>query len=87
MRIRMLTTVRGAEDGFTVRTYEKGMEYALAETPRGKDLGAVFLREKWAETLQAAEAVATPPPAPPAESQDATVPAVAAPKVDGKKRR
>lgn len=60
MRIRMKSTRRGAEDGFTVREYVSGQEYELAATPRGDDLGAVFLREGWAEEVKSAR----PPPAP-----------------------
>ena len=49
MKIVMLETRIGADDGFTVRKYEAGQEYDLPETPRGKDLAMVFLREKWAK--------------------------------------
>ncbi len=54
MKIRMLSTRRGADDGITVRTYEAGAEYELPETPRGQDLAEVFLREGWAVDADAA---------------------------------
>jgi hypothetical protein len=48
MRIRMLSTQRGADDGVTVRSYEAGQEYEIGGSPRAEDLAAVFLREGWA---------------------------------------
>jgi hypothetical protein len=66
MRLRMLTTMRGAEDGCTVREYREGVEYELGGTPRADELARVFLREGWAEEASA------PPPAPP-ESPPAPV--------------
>jgi hypothetical protein len=47
----MLTTARGAEDGYSLRTYESGLEYEIGGSPRADDLAAVFLREKWAEPI------------------------------------
>lgn len=32
MRLRMLETRRGTEDGFTIRLYEAGCEYDIADT-------------------------------------------------------
>jgi hypothetical protein len=52
MRLRMLKTASGADDGITLRAYEAGAEYNLPETPRGKDLAQVFLREGWAEQAE-----------------------------------
>lgn len=52
MRIRMLSSRRGAEDGIALRTYEAGQEYVLPKTKRGLDLGAVFIREGWAELAE-----------------------------------
>jgi hypothetical protein len=51
MRLRMLSTQRGAEDGFSLSTYEKGREYEIGGTHRADDLAAVFLREGWAEPV------------------------------------
>lgn len=51
MRIKMLETRRGTEDGFTVREYARGKEYELAPTERGEELGIVFMREGWAEAI------------------------------------
>lgn len=51
MRLRMLSTQRAAEDGFTLRTYEAGQEYEIGGTPRADDLAAVFVRERWAEPI------------------------------------
>lgn len=52
MRIRMKETRRGSEDGFTVKEYQAGQEYELASTPRGEDLGQVFIRERWATEVK-----------------------------------
>lgn len=54
MKIRMLSTQHGADDGVTLRTYGAGEEYVLPDTGRGLDLAAVFLREGWAEEVKAA---------------------------------
>jgi hypothetical protein len=51
VKIRMLKTQRGAEDGFTLRTYEEGHEYEIGGTQRADDLAAVFLHEGWAEPI------------------------------------
>lgn len=76
MRIRMLTTQRGAADGFTLVTYEAGLEYEFPDTPRGKDLVQAFLRQRWAELADVPPATA--PSAPPApEVALAAVPEVA----------
>lgn len=53
MKIRMLETQRGAEDGVTLRTYETGVEYDLGHTAGARDLAAVFVREGWAEQVAA----------------------------------
>jgi len=45
MRLRMLTTKTGAEDGYTVREYREGCEYVLGGSSRADDLARVFLRE------------------------------------------
>lgn len=44
MRIGMLTTKRGSPDGVQVKTYTEGEPYDVPD-----DLGAVFVREGWAE--------------------------------------
>jgi hypothetical protein len=49
MKIRMLQTRSGAVDGVTVRTYQEGESYDLGPTGGAHDLGAVFVREGWAE--------------------------------------
>lgn len=71
MRIRMLSDQRGADDGFTVRTYFAGKDYDIGGTPRADDLAAVFLREGWAEQSDAKPATVAafdpPPPEPVAE--------------------
>lgn len=59
MRIRMLKTIRGSDDGHTVRDYVQGMEYDLSATPRARELATVLLKEEWAEQV-----VAKPPPVP-----------------------
>lgn len=61
----MKETRRGTEDGFTVKEYKAGQEYELEPTPRGEELGRVFIREGWAEEVKTppAAAPATPPPA------------------------
>ncbi len=51
MRIRMKTTIRGAEDGIHLRDYVAGEAYDIAETLRGQDLASTFLREGWAEKV------------------------------------
>lgn len=48
MKILMVKTARGAEDGANVRTYEEGKEYELGPAPGALDLAAVFVREGWA---------------------------------------
>jgi hypothetical protein len=65
VRIKMKETRRGTEDGHTVREYTAGQEYDLAETPRGDDLAKVFLREGWAEKVEAKRS-----PSPSAEQQE-----------------
>lgn len=40
MKIRMLETALGADDGFTVRTYEAGVEYDVSEALAREFLGA-----------------------------------------------
>lgn len=77
MRIRMLTTQRGAADGFTLATYEAGREYELPDTPRGKDLIQAFLRERWAELADVPPATAPSAP-PPTEVALAAAPETAA---------
>jgi hypothetical protein len=57
MRIRMLKTVRGSPDGFSVHEYRAGEEYELADTGRGRELSNVLLREGWAEPVGPALAV------------------------------
>jgi hypothetical protein len=61
MRIRMLKTVRGAEDGFTVREYLIDTEHELSGTARAQELAEVFLREGWAEEVGKAPAEAPAP--------------------------
>jgi hypothetical protein len=55
MRLRMLTTARGAEDGHTVREYLAGREYDIGGTPRADELARAFVRERWAEDAQTAK--------------------------------
>lgn len=43
MKIRMLSTHRGSEDGFDVRCYEQGHVYDVRE-----GMGCEFLRKGWA---------------------------------------
>lgn len=66
MRIRMLRTSRGSDDGVTLRTYEAGQEYELPDTPRGLDLAQVFIEQMWAEPTSAPTAPPSPaaPPGP-----------------------
>lgn len=52
MKIKMLSTRRGAADGITVETYEAGQVYELPPTIRGRELGDVFLREGWATEVK-----------------------------------
>ena len=69
MKIRMLSTQRGADDGVTVRTYEAGHVYELAETERGLDLALVFLREGWAEEAEGRRTLGgEAPPVPPGDA-------------------
>ncbi len=57
MLIRVTKQTKGAEDGFAVRDYLVGEILDFTDAPaRAKELGAVFLREGWAEL------VAEPPP-------------------------
>jgi hypothetical protein len=53
MRLRMLSTTNGAEDGYTVREYREGVEYDIGGSARADDLARVFLREGWAEDASA----------------------------------
>lgn len=77
MKIRMLSTQRGAEDGVAVQTYEAGSEYDLGHSAGARDLAAVFLREGWAEQQEAPHAAralepeATPVPLAAAEAREA----------------
>jgi hypothetical protein len=73
VKIRMLTTQRGAEDGVTLRTYEAGKEYDLSHSPGQLDLAAVFVREGWAEEVRAA----APPPAPESSAPEPAPPEAA----------
>jgi hypothetical protein len=59
MRIRMLKTVRGSEDGFTARDFCAGQFYDLVSPPRALELALAFVRDGLAETAAAL------PPAPP----------------------
>ena len=56
MKVTMLQTVQGSEDGVIVQVYREGEQYDLSATDRALDLAAVFLREGWAVE----EGVATP---------------------------
>lgn len=47
MKIRMLVTAAGADDGFSVRQYEKGVEYEVSEA-----LARDFLAGKLAEVVE-----------------------------------
>jgi hypothetical protein len=57
----MLKTTHGSDDGIAVRSYLAGLTYTLPDTPRGKELAAVFLREKWAEEDRPVAPVVVPP--------------------------
>lgn len=59
MRVRMLSTKNGADDGVTVRTYLAGQEYELPATSRGLDLAQVFVKAGWAQEVKP-EAVSAP---------------------------
>lgn len=48
MRIKMLSTQDGADDGYTVLTYEKGKEYDV-----GDELAREFLNAKQAVKVKA----------------------------------
>lgn len=91
MRIRMKQTRRGSEDGFSLRTYEVGREYELANTERGRDLGEVFIREGWAEAATAGSKepppAATKEPAAKPQPADPIKPAVAGDPVKGEEQR
>jgi hypothetical protein len=58
MRLRMLTTTKGSDDGHTVREYRQGGEYDVGGTARADELARTFIRERWAED---ANAPALPP--------------------------
>lgn len=45
MKLVMLKTVRGAEDGVTIKTYEEGKEYEIGGHFRADDLAKAFLRD------------------------------------------
>lgn len=52
MRMRMLRTVPGSvRSNEPTRIFQEGQEYELDVAPG--ELGAVFLREKWAEEVKA----------------------------------
>lgn len=59
MRIRMLETRHGCEDGFRVRRFEKGKEYEVADT-----LAKSFLAAGFAVPVRR-RTTAKPKPAPP----------------------
>lgn len=67
MRIRMLKTVLGSEDGVVTLPFKAGEVYPLGHTTRSTELAQVFLREGWAELVGEAAAEVAPPPAPPAQ--------------------
>lgn len=64
MRIAMRSTQRGSPDGINVQSFAEGQTYDVPV-----DLGDVFVREGWAEAVEAPPAVA---PEPKAEPQMAT---------------
>ena len=49
MRLRMLVTMDGSEDGARLKSYTAGLEYAFGPASRSLELAEVFLREGWAE--------------------------------------
>ena len=60
MRLRMLKTVMGSEDGAATRPFKAGEVYQLGSTTRSAELAKVFLREGWAE-LEVVEHQVVPP--------------------------
>jgi hypothetical protein len=52
MRIKMLETRRGSEDGFTVRRFEEGEQYDVAE-----GLARQFLKDGWAYNAESEDEV------------------------------
>lgn len=62
MLIRMLSTHRGAADGFTLREYKTGEQYDLSGAQRAVELAQLFVREGWAEQVKAQEPAQPEPP-------------------------
>ena len=75
MLILMLSTRRGAADGFTLRDYFAGQTYDLSGSTRAEELAQIFMREGWAEDATA-KAPAPSPVATPAPTAPAPVAAV-----------
>ena len=51
MKLRMLKTTQGSEDGFTIKTFECGKEYSVVE-----NLGTVFIDMGVAEIVPESKA-------------------------------
>ena len=47
MLVKMKSCQKGSDDGFTIRTFEKGETYEVSEA-----LGKVMLEEKWATEVK-----------------------------------
>lgn len=52
IRLRMTATIHGSLNGRDSQDYERGVEYDLPDQGE-QGLGAVFLREGWAELVEA----------------------------------
>jgi hypothetical protein len=46
MRIKMIETRRGSEDGFSIKLFEAGQEYDVRHT-----MGVDFIRKGWAKDV------------------------------------
>ncbi len=55
MKIKMIATAKGADDGFTVRTYTDGEVYPQDGCPCGADLAQAFVAGGMAVDAEAAE--------------------------------
>lgn len=62
MRIRMLESKSGSEDGVRLKDFKAGKEYELEDSPRGRDLGEAFIRYGWAVEASAKPAAPAPEP-------------------------
>lgn len=63
MRLRMLKSVRGSQDGISLLDYVAGESYDIANTQRGLELAAMWIREGIAEEVPAAPVQAAAQPA------------------------